>query len=183
MTGTVLAGLGVTNKGFTQVQLKSVATGAFQTKLTKRLDGVQKYLPAGMGLPFNGQTFTVASIVSVLQAVIGLFTAKATAEKDAKAVVSAATAALKAELPVANQFLTGLDGALTTMFGKGNPVLTNFGLSTGVEDPERHDQGAGHGTAKLTRTARNTMGKVQKAKVKGGTAAGAHGAERRDVSR
>ena len=165
--GAVLASLGVTNSGFTQVQVESLVSSKFETKIEKRLDGVQNYLPAGTSLLFNGQTYTVASIVSVLQAVVGLFTAKATAQSDAKAAVSAATAALKAELPVANQFLTGLDSALVSMFGKGNPVLTNFGLSTGVKKtPSSTTKAKATGTAKLTRTARNTMGKVQKAALR-----------------
>ncbi len=170
-TGTVLASLGVTNKGFTQVQVKSIATSAFQTKLTKRLNGLENDLPADSSLTFNQQTFTVAAIVSVLKAVLALFTAKASATSQAKTMVSAAVAALNAELPVANQFLTGLDGALMTLFGKGNPVLANFGLTKGTrKTPTVTTKAQAKGTAKLTRTARNTMGKVAKAKVKGGTA-------------
>ena len=57
-----------------------------------------------------------------------------------------------------------------TLFGKGNPVLESFGLTKGTRKTPTRSAGGGKGTAKLTRTARNTMGSVQKAKVKGGTA-------------
>ena len=169
--GGVLAALGVNNAGFIQVKVKSVANSAFESRVTKRLSGVQGYLPSDTSLAFNQQTYTVPSIVSVLQAVVALFTAKATAQKDAKAQVSAAVAALNAELPIAAEFLTGLDGALETLFGKGNPVLENFGLSSGAsKTPTVTTKAQAKGTAELTRKARNTMGKVERLKVTGGTA-------------
>jgi hypothetical protein len=169
--GTVLASLGVTNSGFTQVQVQSVAKASFQAKVSKRLNGVENFLPAGTSLLVGGQTFTIPSIVQVLQAVLALFTAKATAQAQAKASVSAAVAALSAELPTANQFLTALDTALLGLFKKGNPVLENFGLSTGVKKtPTVTTKAQAKGTAELTRKARNTMGKVQRLKVTGGTA-------------
>lgn len=102
---------------------------------------------------------------------LGLFTAKADAQAQAKAAVSTATAALNAELPTANQFVTTLDAALLALFGKGNPVLENFGLTKGVKKaPDTLTKAEALGTAKLTRTERHTMGKVQKAGVRGGTA-------------
>ncbi|MHB8416468.1 MAG: hypothetical protein ACYDCL_00220 [Myxococcales bacterium] len=169
--GGVLAALGVTNSGYTQVKVGSLVSTKFETKVSKRLSGVENYLPAGTSLVLNGTAYTVASIVSVLQAVLALFTAKATAQAQAKATVSAATAALKAELPTASQFLSALDTALVGIFGKGNPVLTNFGLSTGVKKtPSVATQAKAKGTAALTRKARNTLGKVQRLKVTGGTA-------------
>jgi hypothetical protein len=167
----VLAGLGVKSSGFVQVKVASVATSAFEEKVTKRLAGAESDLPADTSLVLTGQTFTVASIVAVLQAVLNLFTAKATAQAQAKAMVSAAVAALNAELPTANQFITALDTALVGLFGKGNPVLTNFGLSTGVAKTSSVATLAkAKGTAALTRKARNTMGKVQRLSVTGGTA-------------
>ncbi len=170
-TGTVLASLGVNNAGFIQVQAKNLATAAFQAKVSKRLNGAEKYLPADTSLLLIGQTYTVTSIVSVLQAVVALFTAKATAQAQAKALISGAVAALNAELPTANQFLAALDTALVGLFGKGNPVLENFGLSTGVKKtPTVTTKAKAKGTAELTRKARNTMGKVQRLSVTGGTA-------------
>ncbi len=171
--GTVLVNLGVANAnaGFNQVQVKSLATAEFEDKVTTRLNGVEKNLPSDTSLVINGKTFTVASIVSVLQAVLALFTAKATAQGQAKTLISAAVGALNAELPTANQFLSGLDTALVGQFGKGNPVLANFGLSTGKKKtPTVTTKAKAKGTAELTREARNTMGKVQRLKVTGGTA-------------
>jgi hypothetical protein len=171
--GTVLVGLGVANAnaGFNQVQVKSLATAEFQDKVTTRLTGVEENLPSDTSLVINGKTFTVASIVSVLQAVLDLFSAKATAQSQAKTLISAAVGALNAELPTANQFLTGLDMALAGQFGKGNPVLANFGLSTGKKKtPTVTTKAIAKGTAELTREARNTMGKVERLKVTGGKA-------------
>ncbi len=169
--GGVLASLGVTNSGFTTVKVASLVSTKFEAKLSKRLNGLEHFIPAGTGLLLNGTTYTVASIVSVLQAVLGLFAAKSTAQAEAKSTVGAATAALKAELPTAAQFLSALDTALVSFFGKGNPVLTNFGLSSGVrKTPSVATQAKAKGTAALTRKARNTMGKVQRREVKGGTA-------------
>lgn len=169
--GGALVGLGVKNTGFTQVKVASVATTAFKNKVSARLNGAQKYLPADSNVIVNGQSFTVATIVSVFQAVLGLFAAKATAQEQAKGIVAAAVSALNTDMPTASQFITGFDSALLTLFGKGNPVLESFGLSKGVaKTPTLVERAEAVGTAKLTRTARKTMGKVQKAKVKGGTA-------------
>ena len=171
--GTVLVNLGVANAntGFNQVQVKSLATAEFEDKVTTRLNGVESNLPSDTSLVINGKTFTVASIVSVLQAVVGLFAAKTQAQAQAKVLISAAVGALNAELPTANQFLSGLDTALVGQFGKGNPVLANFGLSTGKKKtPTVTTKAKAKGTAELTRQARNTMGKVERLKVTGGTA-------------
>jgi hypothetical protein len=167
----VLASLGVKNTGFTQVKVETVATTEFKNKVSERLNGVQTDLPADSNINVNGQTFAVSTVVSILQAILALFTAKATAQKQAKALVATAVAAMNTELPLANQFITGLDTALLGMFAKGNPVLENFGLSKGIaKTPTLLVKAEGVGTAKLTRTERKTMGKVQKAKVKGGSA-------------
>ena len=169
--GGLLAGLGVKSSGFNQVKVTSVATSAFEAKVSKRLTGAESDLPAGTSLLVNGQTFTVASIVSVLQAVLDLFSAEATAKAKAKTAVTQAVAALNAELSTAHQFLTGLDAALEALFGKGNPVLENFGLSKGVKKPPTvASKAKAQGTAALTRKARNTLGKVQRLSVTGGTA-------------
>ena len=169
--GGVLASLGVKNTGFTQVKVASVATKAFQTKVSQRLNGAQKYLPADSNITVNGQSFTVTTIVSIFQAILGLFADKATAQEQAKNIVAAALGVLNANLPTANQFINGFDSALVSLLGKGNPVLENFGLSKGLaKTPTLVERAESVGTAKLTRTARKTMGSVQKAKVNGGTA-------------
>jgi hypothetical protein len=170
-TGGVLASLGVKSSGFTQVKVKSVSNAAFQRKLGARLNGAEGYLPADSSFSINGQTFTAASIVSILEAILALFSAKTSAQTDAKAMVATTVAALNNELPAASQFVNGLDGVLVSFFGKGNPVLENFGLSKGVAKASTTlEKAEAVGTMKLTREARHTMGKVQKAGVNGGTA-------------
>ncbi|MHB8418901.1 MAG: hypothetical protein ACYDCL_12560 [Myxococcales bacterium] len=169
--GGVLSGLGLNNPGLVQVSLKSLASTKFQDKVAERLSGVQKFLPTGSSLVFLEQTFTVASIVAVLSAVETLFTALATAIQQSKAQVGSARTALNAELPTAHQFLTALDGALVAYFGKGNPVLSNFGISPGKKKaPSAATKAKAVGTAELTREARHTMGKKQKLAVTGGEA-------------
>lgn len=170
-SGGVLAALGVNNAGLPQVKVKALAGKAFSTKVAERLNGVQKFLPAGTSLVFLGQTFTVASIVSVLSAVENLFTALATAIQQSKAQVGAARTALNAELPTAHQFLSALDGALVSFFGKGNPVLGNFGISSKpAKAPTVKTRAKAAGTAELTRQARHTLGKKQRLQVTGGEA-------------
>ncbi len=170
-SGGVLAALGVNNTGLNQVKVKGLATTKFETRVTQRLTGVRKFLPAGTGLVFLGQTFTVASIVSVLTAVVDLFTALATAIQQSKAQGGSARTALSAELPTAHQFLTALDASLVSFFGKGNPVLGNFGISSKpAKAPSSAAKAKAVGTAELTRKARNTRGKQQKALVTGGEA-------------
>ncbi|HUB10308.1 MAG TPA: hypothetical protein VMB50_25105 [Myxococcales bacterium] len=169
--GGVLSGLGLNNPGLVQVSTKSLATTKFSDKVTARLTGVQKYLPAGTSLVFLGQTFSMASIEAVLSAVAQLFTAFTTAVQDSKAQVGAARTALNAELPTAHQFLTALDGALVAFFGKGNPVLKNFGLSPGTaKAPSVATKAKAQADAKLTREARDTTGKKAKLAVTGGEA-------------
>ncbi len=169
--GGVLSALGLNNPGLLQVKTKTLASAKFSAKVAKRLSGVQGFLPSGSSLVFLGQTFTVASIVQVLSAVEQLFTALATAIQQSQAQVGAARTALNAELPTAHQFLTALDGSLVAFFGKGNPVLSNFGISPGkTRAPKVATLAKAQGTAELTRQARHTMGKVQKQAVTGGEA-------------
>lgn len=144
----------------------------FQSKLVKRLDGVQNFLPAGSSLTVNGQSMSQAMLASALQAVLNLFTALATALSQSKATVGQARLALSAQLAAAHQLQTGLDHALIAFFGKGNPVLANFGVASGARKTpiSSATKAAAAATAKLTRQARNTMGKKQRLKVNGGKA-------------
>jgi hypothetical protein len=169
--GTAIPGLvntGLSSSG----KVQSPYSNGFQSKLVKCLDGVEQFLPAGSSLTLNGQSMSQEALASALQAVVSLFTALSNAQKQSKAIVSQARLALAAQLPVAHQLYTSLDHALIAFFGKGNPVLANFGIASGARKnpPNSATKAAAAATAKLTRQARHTMGKKQRLQVTGGKA-------------
>jgi hypothetical protein len=174
-TGTTGAGsvTGVNNPGLSPagvVSPKSSSKG-LEVKITKRLGGLEKYLPADTSLVINGQTFVVSGLIQSLQTMDDLYTALDTAEQQSKVAITQARQAVNAELPAIEALITGLDNTLRGYFGKGNPILANFGIATGaVKKPSSATLAGAAATAKLTRVARNTLGKKAKLKVTGGKA-------------
>jgi hypothetical protein len=171
-TGATGAGsvTGVSNPGLSPAGVVSPPSG-LEVKIAKRLGGLENYLPADTSLVINGQAFTVSSLIQSLQAMDGLFTALDTAEQQSKTAITQARQAVNAELPAIEALVTGLDNTLRGYFGKGNPILANFGIATGArKKPSSVTLAGAAATAKLTREARNTMGKVERLSVTGGKA-------------
>ena len=166
-TGGTVTGL--VNTGLSPSGVRNPMKHGFQNMVAKRLDGVKKFLPAGISLVVNGQHWTQPSILQLLQIVVDLFEAL----NASKVSVGQARLALSAELPTAHQFITGLDHALIASFGKGNAILANFGVASGArKQPTSTTDAEAAAKAKLTRKARHTMGKKARLEIKGGGASG-----------
>lgn len=154
-----------------QGKLPSPYAGGFEGKAEQMLSGVQSQLLPGTSYSFNGTTWSFDQIVQVFQTVVSLYAALDIVKKQSKTALTQARQALAVELPAARQFYAGLVACLRAQFGKGNPVLSTFGIGTGAQKkPSSATKAAAAATAKLTRKARGTLGKKQKLQVKGGKA-------------
>ncbi len=181
-TGTVPAGsggspavgmsTGVVNPGLSPAGVTSPKKHGLDAKVQDRLHGLRNFLTPNVGLVINGQTFTVASLIQSLQTMDDLYTALAAAEEQSKTAIVQARQAVNAELPAIQSLIIGLDNTLRGYFGKGNPLLENFGIATGARKKKLTgiQQAEKTASAQLTRQARHTMGKKQKLLVTGGKA-------------
>jgi hypothetical protein len=175
MTTTAPGGVssvsGLINPGLSPQGVASPKKYGIQIKINERLAGLQQCLPSDIPLTVNGQSLTVAQIITALQAVAALYTTLNTAEQQGKTAITQARQAINAELPTVSALITGLDNTLRGYFGKGNPLLADFGIASGARKASSSvtlAQAAGSRT--LTRDARHTMGKKQRLAVKGGQA-------------
>ena len=136
----------------------------FQKTVQQLAFGASKDLPAGGVLPAAGTQLTQAQILAFLQSVLDGFTAVSDAEK----AVKQQRLSLSALLPQARQFVATLKDALIAHFGRGNPILLDFGLKDG--STRRKTTVEAKSAAKVkgqeTRKLRNTKGKVQRLEVK-----------------
>jgi len=135
-----------------------------ETELQQLVAGTQKNLPATSTVDVNGQELKQADIVAKLQGWMPLFQ-----QVDAtNAPYRNAQQALQAAAPAIRQFVGLYRQALRQVFGKGSPLLADFGLSTTqhkTPTPATHVLAAARATA--TRKARNTLGKQERKAVKG----------------
>ncbi len=172
--GSTAAGsvTGVANPGLSAAGVTSPKKHGLEGKIEKRLHGLENFLTPDVSLVINGQSFTVAGLIQSLSAMDDLFTALTAVEEKAKVDVTQARQAINAEAPAIEALIVGLDNTLRGFFGKGNPVLANFGIASGA----RRKKATGvelakkSGTALLTREARHTMGKKERLLVNGGEA-------------
>jgi hypothetical protein len=128
------------------------------------LNGLQNNMPAGSTAPLmvNGQSVTVKSAIATLSAYLASVAAVATA----KVQYHQAVIAMQAQQTGARNLITGLAAALRVLFGKGNPQLEQFGVSSGVRKaPSPTTLVEAASLAKATRVARNTMGPKERLKV------------------
>ena len=130
----------------------------------KLIDGLGKHASAIPNVVIGGVAQTTADIVAVLQARI----ASAHAADNTRATWQAAVAADRSERANTRQYVSRVRQALLLVFAGQVDALADFGL-TGrkprVITPEA--QVAATAKAKATRVARHTMGKKQKAAIKG----------------
>ena len=113
-----------------------------ETELQQLVAGTQKNLPATSTVDVNGQELKQTDIVAKLQSWIPLYQ-----QVDAtNAPYRNAQQALQAAAPAIRQYVGRYRQALRQVFGEGNPLLADFGLSV---------------------TQRNTLGKQQRKTVKG----------------
>ena len=135
-----------------------------ETELQQLLAGTQKNLPATSTVDVNGQELKQADIVAKFQSWIPLFQ-----QVDAtNAPYRDAQKALQAAAPAVQQFVGLYRQALRQVFGKGSPLLADFGLNvTQVKTPTPATHVLASAKAAATRKARNTLGTQQRKTVKG----------------
>jgi hypothetical protein len=137
-----------------------------ERKLQQAMDAVEKSLPANATLVLEGTNWTQPALLQALKKVIDQFSAVA----DAKAKYQQQLTLLRQALPEVQKLYINLGTALRVQFGKGHPMLNQFGVASGVRKA-RTSQTAVLASAKsrMTRSARHTMGPRQRQSI---TAAG-----------
>jgi hypothetical protein len=132
------------------------------------VDGILKHLQGVSSLPLDGKAYTPAELVTLIQSRANQV-AVVTAAHDVwiKAVV--AERELNTKLtPV----IRGLRQYVLNAFGSESTVPADFGFVIASKKVLTPDEAVARAAkAKATRAARHTMGKVQKKKVTGTTAA------------
>ena len=136
----------------------------FQNTVRQIASGVQKDLPATSTITVAGQQLTQAQILATLQPVLDGFTAIS----DAENTVKQQRLSLSAILPVAHAFVDNLKVALVAQFGKGSPLLSDFGIKDGSARKKATvaTKSAALVKSSETRDLRGTTGKAEKAKLK-----------------
>ena len=146
-------------------------------KATALVNGLSKAIPAGtVSLLVNGQPVTVKNAIATLSAYLTLVGAIAPAKVAYHQTVQSANAQ-KAQV---KQLIAGLTTAIRYLFGKGNPQLAQFGVSSGVPSkPTAATKAQAVGKALATRVVRHTLGPKARLKATAtppkGPAAGSNG--------
>ncbi len=130
----------------------------------KMIDGFNKHASTITSLVIAGATYKTADILAIFQGRM----ATANTVETAKPPWQAAVKADKDERAKTKAFVSGVRQSLQVMFAGSVDMLADFGLKPRKPHVVSPDTKAAAALkAKATREARNTMGKVQKAKIKG----------------
>ena len=130
----------------------------------KAIVGVRKQYATTPTIVLDGVSFTPATIVQALQASIDA----ADATSAAAAVFHKAVAAEQATSVEADTVYKGLRTLVTSQFKTSPDTLAAFGFTLPARrEPDAATVASGVEKNKATRTARHTMGKRQKAGIKG----------------
>jgi hypothetical protein len=142
-----------TNKGTTAATAKQL------------IAGVQKHFSTASSLAFGSGTYTPAQITASLQTLVDL----RSAVDDAKTTAKARIAEESAQAPPLRRQMSALSAFVRATFSESPDVLADFGLKPRkARTPMTIEQKAGAAAKRAaTRAARHTMGKRQKAEVKG----------------
>jgi hypothetical protein len=133
-------------------------------KCTQRLNALKKYVKSNAEIPIGGETHNLADMIKIYQTCL-----------DTRAAITAKRAELKAAMldrQTAEALRRTADRALkpwvVNTFGADSQAAHDFGFPPN-KVPVHNVQKKAHAVAqsKATRTARHTMGKKQKAKIKG----------------
>ena len=133
-------------------------------KVQTLLAGFTKHLGSQGSVKMGDATYTLADVTKVLQAYVDSLDAS----QAQKAKWQTARNALMDADQAARSLSKTLTGYVRGVFGNNEEVLSDFGMKPVVTKPKSPEVlVAAAAKAMATRKARNTMGKVQKAKVKG----------------
>jgi len=135
-----------------------------QAHLQQLLQGVQAVVPDGSSLPVGSGNESKADMVAELTQVLSVYK---TAEARQIEAIKARTQVKDARV-VDHALYTKLKDAVIAYFGKGNPLLAQFGIRARWRPRALTPEQKMLRVAKLraTRAARHTMGSRQKAAVK-----------------
>lgn len=142
---------------------KAVAPAKFETELSDMDAGVLKDIPAKSTLSINGVVMTGAQIDTTLKGYIATIQAADAAKQQATAAVTA-----RVNMTVeARDFYLQLKKAVIASFGAQSPLLDDFGLAPAKAKAPKSTaaKAIAQAKAKLTREARGTAGKKQKAAI------------------
>jgi hypothetical protein len=139
---------------------KAAAPKGLDLDLSLFLKGVSSAIPDGTSLTVAGQSWTKDALKTWLQAGLDLHEAVEAKKRELKT----ARQTLAQGLPAERKLLKDLKDALVAFFGRGNPVLGQFGIKAPASRrPLTAQQLAMRAAkAKLTRVARHTLGSRQK---------------------
>jgi len=130
----------------------------------KLIDGVMKFLSTFGSLPVDSQVLTPAEIVKVLQTRLSAGQAVVAAQAAREAAVKAD----RDERAKTATFVSSLRRLVEAMFAQSPDTLAAFGLTARrVAKKTVAIKATAVAKSKATRKARNTLGRKQKAKVKG----------------
>ena len=123
-------------------------------------------------IPLNGTTMAPSDVVATIAAPI-----QADRHLDAARVaVASKKAARDAALRLARALMLALKKWVEAAYGADSPVLAEFGFATTAKvQPTADAKAAAVAKRAATRAARHTLGKRQKAKIKGTSSTGANG--------
>jgi hypothetical protein len=134
----------------------------------KIVDGIQKHLQGVTSLQLAGSSYGPADLVKRVQS----RASQAAAVTAANATWHAAVAAEKELNHELAPVIRGLRQYVFNAFGTASTVPADFGFTATARKPLTPEEKVARAAkAKATRAARHTMGKVQKKKVTGATAA------------
>jgi len=126
--------------------------------------GIDKHLQNVSSLPLVGSTYTMAALKQLIQSRIDAVNKVV----NAKAQWHDATATYKALNTHVTEVVRGLRQYVISAFGASNPVLADFGFTPPKKQALTPEQKVARALkAAATRKARGTMGKKQKAGIKG----------------
>jgi hypothetical protein len=136
----------------------------FRDSLQKLLQGIEAVVPDGASLSTSSGLQTKAQIVAELTKVLSVYD-QAEAQQ---LVVKATRAGIKAASAQNHQLFTELKDAVIAFFGRGSPMLGQFGIKgRGKPRPLTPEQKVLRAAkARATRAARHTLGSRQKAALK-----------------
>jgi prophage tail gpP-like protein len=140
-----------------------------QTADQNLIVGLQKHEQTLPSLVIGGTTYKAADIITVVQTLVN----SAQAVSSSRATWQANLLADESARAKNKTFMSGLRQSLLVAFGSSVDVLADFGLKPhkvrAVVPPE--EKAAAAAKARATRAARHTLGKKQKAQIKGTVAA------------
>jgi hypothetical protein len=126
--------------------------------------GVQKHFSSTPTLAIDGTSMAPNDVIATFQAAIDATDAATSAEK----AFHDAVAAKKAALAKSNVHLRALKTLVQNQLGSSQEALGDFGFSSpSRQAPDEATKAAAVAKRAATRAARHTMGKRQKAPIKG----------------